>query len=285
MPASCPPPTFPANERRRVSPWLLFLTWACLVGATAILGFYWRQRSSMEAPLHPGIANGLLDQQVAKEKFGTYFDARSSVEVLRRHWAGRCKHAKSPEERKEILANAEGAFTRSLMTTLAPFWYGTRWDFNGTTEGPQEGTIACGYFVATILAHGGIKLNRVLTAQQASQCIIKTLTTERQMFAGHGLPILDFVALVRSGGAGLSIVGLDTHVGFLWHDGEEVWFIHSSGSEPWQVVKERAAQSSTLARSKYRIVGKISQDPAVIEAWLDGRPFTTVTDSRISLAR
>ncbi len=40
-----------------------------------------------------------------------------------------------------------------LLNDIVPHWYGTPWDFNGHTNIPNQGEIACGYFVSTTLRH------------------------------------------------------------------------------------------------------------------------------------
>ena len=82
------------------------------------------------------------------------------------------KHLKNYESlRKRILVrkkelrtmNPESrkiAFFHTLVDSIFPYWYGTEWDFNGITESPRKGEIACGYFVSTTLKHMGIRLNR-----------------------------------------------------------------------------------------------------------------------------
>ena len=66
-----------------------------------------------------------------------------------------------------MIAEARTVLTRSIYNDLLPAWYGTPWDFNGTSEVPQQGKIACGYFVSTILRDAGWKVERVRLAQQA----------------------------------------------------------------------------------------------------------------------
>ncbi|WP_346883237.1 hypothetical protein [uncultured Algibacter sp.] len=43
-----------------------------------------------------------------------------------------------------------------LINDIVPHWYGTTWDFNGHTNIPNQGDIACGYFVSTTLKHIGV---------------------------------------------------------------------------------------------------------------------------------
>jgi len=67
----------------------------------------------------------------------------------------------------------------------------------------------------------------------------------------------EFITHIKKSGFGLYIVGLDNHTGFVYNDGNEVFFIHSSYASPKCVVKEVAMQSSVLYYSKYRVVGKL----------------------------
>jgi hypothetical protein len=167
--------------------------------------------------------------------------------------------------------------TQSIYSEFFPAWYGTTWDFNGTTETPGQGKIACGYFVSTVLRDAGVKVQRVKLAQQASENIILSLTTSAHIKRFRQTPISDFVEAVRNWGPGLYVVGLDIHVGFILNVDGQVYFIHSSYIDPYSVVKEPAGDSKILASSRYRILGKISADDQFIERWLRGEEIVTRT--------
>ena len=62
-----------------------------------------------------------------------------------------------------------------LVDSIFHYWLGTKWSYNGYTDEPRNGVIACGYFVSTTLRDLGIQLNRYKTAQKASLDIIKQL--------------------------------------------------------------------------------------------------------------
>lgn len=147
------------------------------------------------------------------------------------------------------------SLTAFITDSLLPCWYGTPWDFNGTTETPQQGKIACGYFVTTVLRDAGIKINRVKMAQCASEQLVKTTCTDLKRYSNK--PIGDFVSDILNNGYGLYIVGLDNHTGFVFNDGKEVWFIHSGVYPPACALKEKAISSVTLINSSYRVVGKL----------------------------
>jgi hypothetical protein len=177
--------------------------------------------------------------------------------------------------KKVVLEKASKVLVSSIYNEIFPAWYGTDWDFYGTTETPKQGKIACGYFVTTVLRDAGVKVQRVSLAQQASENIIKSLTTAAFIKRFHNAQIENFVADVKTLGEGLYIVGLDVHVGFILDDGNEVWFIHSSYVEPSEVIKEKALESPILSSSKYRVLGKISADNQFILKWLNQTSIQT----------
>lgn len=178
-------------------------------------------------------------------------------------------------EKSAVLDRASEAMTRAAYYDLFEFWYGTPWDFYGTSETPGQGKIACGYFVTTILRDLGLKVQRAKLAQQASENIIGSLTTDAYIKRYRLKSINEFVEDVRKAGPGIYIVGLDVHVGFILNVDDQVYFVHSSYMDPLCVVKERALESKILTASKYRVLGKISADDELILKWLKGDQFTT----------
>jgi hypothetical protein len=186
------------------------------------------------------------------------------------------EYRKAAGNKQEVLEKARRVFVSSIDQNIFPFWYGTDWDFNGVTETPREGKIACGYFVTTVLRDAGLRLSRVSLAQQASENIIKSLTTASFIKRFHDAPIEKFVDDVKKSGVGLYIVGLDIHVGFILNNGEGIYFIHSSYIEPSEVIREEAVKSPILCSSKYRVIGKISADDQLITKWLNQTAIPTL---------
>jgi hypothetical protein len=183
----------------------------------------------------------------------------------------RFEQSRSAQERDAALAEASLLLRRAVVGELAPHWYGTPWAFHGTTQVPGEGSIACGYFVTTLLRDAGLDLPRVRLAQVASETMIRALVGRPAIRRYSDVPIDRFVASVREWGEGLYIVGLDIHVGFVVHDERGIRFLHSSYVEPHQVVEEEAGSSVILAGSRYRVLGKLTADAGLLEGWLRGR--------------
>lgn len=169
---------------------------------------------------------------------------------------------------KLSIPQKEKIFTNAAVETIIPGWIGTAWDFNGTTETPQKGTIACGYFVTTVLRDAGLPIARIKLAQCASEQLVTTLIQPKYVHRFSNVAIENFIQSVQQQGYGLYIVGLDNHVGFIYNDGTEIYFIHSTFIGTRNVQKEKAAASWVLRQSKYKVLGKLSGDERVLNKWM-----------------
>ncbi len=163
----------------------------------------------------------------------------------------------------------EMIFTKAVAETIIPGWIGTAWDFNGTSEKPQKGSIACGYFVTTVLRDAGLNLARVKLAQCASEQMITSLVQSKYIHRFSHVTMKDFMQSVKEQGYGLYLVGLDNHTGFIYNDGDDIYFIHSTFIGTRNVQKEKAATSWILEKSKYKVLGKISSDEKVLNKWIN----------------
>jgi hypothetical protein len=166
-------------------------------------------------------------------------------------------------------AEKEKCFAHAVTKTITPAWLGTKWDFNGITQVPQKGKIACGYFVTTVLRDAGLPIERVKLAQCASEKLVTTLVQDKYIKRFSGVAMDNFMAYLKLNGFGLYLIGLDNHTGFIFNDGVDIWFIHSSIAGTRDVQEEKAANSTILKNSKYRIVGKVSGDELLLEKWIN----------------
>ena len=166
-------------------------------------------------------------------------------------------------------AAKEKIFTSAVTETIVPAWIGTAWNFNGTSETPQQGSIACGYFVTTVLRDAGLPIARVKLAQCASEHMITSLIQPKYVSRFSNIAMEYFIMAVKNQGYGLYIVGLDNHTGFIYNDGKDIYFIHSTFLGTRNVQKENASTNSILRQSKYKVLGKISSDEKVLERWIN----------------
>jgi hypothetical protein len=204
-----------------------------------------------------------------------YRKARRAVDRERRRLGKAYQAAQTLQAKQQVLRKASQRVVQLIRRKLFPFWIGTPWSYRGSTTQPRRGSIACGTFVATVLAHAGFNVDHYRLGALNSPQLMKTLTTAKYMKLTYAYPIKRFLRVVRRMGNGLFIVGLDMHVGFLLVRGHRVWFVHSNYDNPGHVVSERAETSAVLTASRYRLVGRISQDLRLMEAWIHGQPLPT----------
>lgn len=156
---------------------------------------------------------------------------------------------------------------QSLTDSVFPAWMGTKWDFNGISNEPGKGEIACGYFVSTTLKHVGFNLNRYKLAQQGASEVIKVLCGRDKKYAySKDSAIAKFKAL---GDNKLYVVGLDYHVGYVSVEAGKVYFIHSDFFLG-KVVKELAAKSQGFSATRSYVFGEITNNPTLFAKWKNG---------------
>ncbi len=189
-----------------------------------------------------------------------YDSCKNAIAVLKKQ--KRSTWATLPKSEKEkILTNA-------IAKTIVPAWIGTAWDFNGTTQTPQKGSIACGYFVTTVLQDAGFAIARTKLAQCASEQMITTLVQPKYVQRFSNISIEKFIAAIPASNIGLYIVGLDNHTGFIYNDGQDIFFIHSTFAGTRNVQKEMAVTSWVLQQSKYKVLASLSADEKILEKWI-----------------
>lgn len=107
-------------------------------------------------------------------------------------------------------------------------------------------------------------------AQCASEEMINSGVDKKYIHHFSTISLVDFEKNIPlKKGNGLYIIGLDNHTGFVSISDEGNYFIHASGWFPFKVIKEVLGKSSILEKSKYRVVGKISDDKEFLNKWLN----------------
>jgi hypothetical protein len=172
-----------------------------------------------------------------------------------------------PAAKDSLINAARDYLVHTISDDIFPLWYGTPWDFNGTTRIPRQGKIACGYFVTNILADVGFNIPRVTWAQSASEVFIKKLAPG-QIKRFSNRPISEVEKYLLAAGDGIYLAGLDIHVGFLVVKNKSIKFVHSNYYKPEMGVMEEDIHSvNPLKDSKYRVIGKLMSDEMVMK-WI-----------------
>lgn len=169
-------------------------------------------------------------------------------------------------EENERFSQASQILYATLKDSIFEAWYGTEWDFNGTTNIPQEGEIACGYFVSTTLKHAGFNLNRYKIAQQDSRTIINVICGRENVTTKTSKNALINALSERQDG--LYILGLSYHVGYILIENQEIYFVHADFFSD-QVIKEKLTESKAINTSSIFVFGEVTNNRKLINAWLN----------------
>lgn len=172
----------------------------------------------------------------------------------------------------KAIDSASNYLYHKLLNELVPHWYGTVWDFNGHTNIPNDGVIACGYFVSTTLKHLGFQLNRYKMAQQGgtNEAITLQARAELKTFRNISQTALK-TKLNNIYKDGVYFVGLSNHVGYILIKNKELYFLHSSYCDN-KVVIEKAATSLCFQSDIY-VFAEITTNRKLIQKWIQNTPI------------
>lgn len=172
--------------------------------------------------------------------------------------------------RDKITAEARAYLVRMFSDSIFPGWYETTWDFNGVSQEPLTGPIACGYFVTTTLKQAKFDIDRVFLAQQASSVLIRKMCDKDRIKVVANGQLDKLITYLQAQPDGIYILGLDNHVGYVVKKGKTLDMVHSSYWPQVKVVRETMAESAIVKESKYFMVGNVLHSKATIEAWVNG---------------
>ena len=201
----------------------------------------------------------------------------TKTEILSKKYSLKTKYlsTKNHLEKKSIFEEARKVMTRSLTEQIIPFWMGTKWTFEGHTETPQEGSVACGYFVSTTLNHTGFKLNRFKLAQKNPQDEAKTIQPNAKIDFLQDITVDQLKNhFIKNKKDGLYFIGLDFHVGYILKEKDQVFFIHSNYIEAAGVIKEEISASKAIVSKKY-YVANITYNDELVKKWMMGDEVKT----------
>tara|TARA_R110002074_G_scaffold161480_11_gene319562 strand:- start:36857 stop:37636 length:780 start_codon:yes stop_codon:yes gene_type:complete len=162
-------------------------------------------------------------------------------------------------------------FTNQLVDKIIPHWYGTPWSFGGHTTVPNQGEIACGYFISTTLRDMGIKLNRFTLAQKSPLDEAKMISCGSVINkVVQDTPEKAFEEIDGLTKEGLYFIGFDEgHVGYLLKREGELFLIHSNYLNPVSVCMETLKESRVFKRFTTFHLVDISHNDTLLQRWLD----------------
>lgn len=174
----------------------------------------------------------------------------------------------------QTLDEARKLLTEYLHNDIFNHWYATKWSFEGHTETPKQGTIACGYFVSTTLRDVGFNLNRYKLAQKSPEDEAKVIACGTSIEKLQNVSKQELKKYFLKQKDGIYFIGLDFHVGYIYKSNQEVYFIHSNYIDNKGVMKETIENSKAIVSSKYFITS-ITHNDNLIKKWILKEIITT----------
>jgi len=185
-------------------------------------------------------------------------------EISKKRIALQSEYSKAPEK---TLNNTSNYFLNTLLNNIVPHWYETTWAYEGHTNTPNKGEIACGYFVSTTLQHFGFNLNRYKMAQQAGLNIALSLQPKNKLKIYRNISYSELKkSLLNIYNDGLYFIGLNNHVGYILIKNKELYFLHSSYCDN-KVVIEYAEHSYCFQNDIY-VFAEISTNKILLKKWI-----------------
>lgn len=196
----------------------------------------------------------------------TYFSTRNKVKTEERDLPTYDEFLIHVNYYKKHVKNTQNYFFELINEKVPLYWNGTKWAFGGTTLVPQQGTIACGYFITNNLYNLGFEINRFKLAQEPSSYLINELC-EKQTIKRFSSINKMYEYIHNQPKNDVFIVGLDFHTGFLTKSENDLFFIHSDYINKEGVKKELAKESRALNTSKSFMVGSLLQNEDLLDKW------------------
>lgn len=211
----------------------------------------------------------IIPENISNEEIQRrYNDLKTSIANTKQKFKSSYNKAQTNKTIKIIINEAKKYLFKVFSKKIFPMWIGTKWDYNGTTETPRMGNIACGYFVTTTIKHAGFNINRYKLAQQPASIIINTLCYKKTIKTFNGVKkALEYLEKQNNS---LYIVGLDSHVGFIEKTNKGIFFVHAGFMKSGGVIKEDAYTSRTLALSKIVMTGNFLDNAYILKSWING---------------
>lgn len=185
-------------------------------------------------------------------------------------------HSASKKEKEILLEEAGDYLERVFNQEIVLLWLKTDYDFNGTTQTPRNGEIACGYLVSTIIKQLGFNINRVKMAQAPSLASIRTLAPRKDRFyiRPASSPSGSLKQKLATTGKGLYIIGLDYHTGFIIYNNEGIQFFHTGFR---YVIKEPLKRSYRITfGARKGIYGGKPFTKSMLKKWMTKEPIQLI---------
>ncbi len=203
-----------------------------------------------------------------------YIGLQNNLELSRKKLSKELASCTTTAQKTIVYNKSRQLLITYFSDSMFVCWYGTGWDFNGTTTTPRDGDIACGYFVTTLIRDAGFDIQRTKLAQCASSSMINTLCPKNDVKIISNNQVQKVKDHILSKSDGIFILGLDNHTGFVVKKGKELRFVHSNykfGSD--KVVSESFDKSEAIQENGYFVIGNFTGSDSTLINWLNKKTY------------
>ncbi len=214
--------------------------------------------------------NSFLSIVLKEDKNKSYAETKAEIKIIR-----------SKIDPENITTDSlSNLFTDLLLNQVMPYWYGTKWSFEGYTSIPKQGEIACGYLVSTTLRDIGINVNRYRLAQQSPLSMAKTINIDKPVSEISSISIDEnIIELKKILKEGIYLIGFDqSHVGYILKRQGELYLIHSNYFDSRRVEIERIEKSLVFLNYNRFYIAEISTNKSLINKWLLNEKIEVITN-------
>jgi hypothetical protein len=164
-------------------------------------------------------------------------------------------------------------FCHLLVERIFPYWVGTTWSFEGHTNTPNSGEIACGYFVSTTLQHVGMNLNRYDLAKKSPIDEARFLQMSDSITTIENDSLNQIITQLYSlTQPGIYFLGFEnSHVGFLYRTKNNLWVIHSDPSSADGPKIEAIESSDYFSYFRTFHIVPISGNKRLMQYWIQSK--------------
>lgn len=229
-------------------------------------------RASSPVFSHPYVKTHLFIPEFTEEYIAqvqsSYDSLIREIKSARHNFAVQYHDAQCDYVINPVLAKAKSYLVKKLDEEVLPAWYGTKWAFEGYTDKPLEGCVACGYFITTPLKHIGFNLNRFRMAQKYSHDLIRSLCDSDAIAVFPAGELEKRMEGMAGKPDDIYVVGLDCHVGFLVIRDGKPKFVHSDYCYQAMVKEEDPFRSAAFMASEGYVIGSLFSGDGFIANWL-----------------
>lgn len=200
----------------------------------------------------------------------SYFDMRSKISNI--------KH--NIDTTNLSSDSISSIFSDIIINKIIPYWYGTKWSFDGYTSQPNDGVISCGYFVSTTLLHAGLNLNRYKLAQQSPILEAKSLALNSGIIEIFNNSISENISQLKDTlKNGIYFIGFEeSHVGYLYKNNKDVYLIHSNFINQKGVEVESIETSEVFSFYNRLYIAELSTNLELIKKWIANTQVFIMTE-------